>query len=65
MHLGDDLFEGRSTPQFQKNTDGAEVVFVIDDWAAKVQAGYTTATVYLDAKGWQSSLCDEPRLAFR
>jgi hypothetical protein len=57
MHLGDDLFQGSVNSQFQKKTDGAEVVFVIDDWAAKVQAGYTTATVYLDAKGWQSSLC--------
>lgn len=57
MHLGDDLFEGAVNSQFQKQTDGAELAFVIDDWAAKVQAGYTKATVYLDAKGWQSSLC--------
>ena len=58
MHLGDDLFEGAVNSQFQKKTDGAELVFVIDDWAAKVQAGYTKATVYLDAKGWQSSQCE-------
>ncbi|MGL6110143.1 MAG: hypothetical protein ACRC2B_08600 [Rubrivivax sp.] len=57
MHLGDDLFEGSANSQFQKTTDGTELVFVIDDWAAKVKAGYTKATVYLDAKGWQTSLC--------
>ena len=51
MHLGDDLFAGAVNSQFQKKTDGAELVFVIEDWAAKVQAGYTKATVYLDAKG--------------
>jgi hypothetical protein len=27
------------------------LAFVIDDWADKVKAGYTKATVYLDAKG--------------
>jgi uncharacterized protein (DUF2141 family) len=58
MHLGDDLFEGAVNSQFQKKTDGAELAFVIDDWAAKLQAGYTKATVYLDAKGWQSSQCE-------
>jgi hypothetical protein len=57
MHLGDDLFEGAVNSQFQKKTDGAELAFVIDDWAAKVKAGYTKATVYLDAKGWQTSQC--------
>ena len=57
MHLGDDLFEGAVNSQFQKKTDGAELAFVIDDWAAKVKAGYTKATVYLDAKGWQTSHC--------
>jgi len=57
MHLGDDRFEGAANSQFQKRTDGAELSFVIADWAAKVQAGYTKATVYLDAKGWQSSQC--------
>jgi hypothetical protein len=58
MHLGDDQFEGAVNSQFQKKTDGAELSFVIDDWAAKVRAGYTKATVYLDAKGWQSNACD-------
>lgn len=58
MHLGDDLFEGSVNSQFQKKTDGAELVFVIDDWAAKVKAGYTKATVYLDAKGWQTIVCN-------
>jgi len=57
MHLGDDLFEGAANSQFQKKTDGAELAFVIDDWAAKVKAGYTKATVYLDAKGWQTDRC--------
>jgi hypothetical protein len=57
MHLGDDLFEGTVNSQFQKKTDGTELAFVIADWAAKVQAGYTKATVYLDAKGWQTDIC--------
>jgi len=57
MHLGDDLFEGAVNSQFQKKTDGTELVLVVDDWATKVKAGYTKATVYLDAKGWQTSLC--------
>jgi hypothetical protein len=57
MHLGDDLFEGAANSQFQKKTDGSQLVFVIDDWAAKAQAGYTKATVYLDAKGWQTDRC--------
>ncbi len=57
MHLGDDRFDGVVNSQFQKKTDGAKLSFVISDWAAKVQAGYTQATVYLDAKGWQSDRC--------
>jgi hypothetical protein len=57
MHLGDDLFEGTVNSQFQKKSDGTELAFVIPDWAAKVQAGYTKATVYLDAKGWQTDVC--------
>jgi len=56
-HLGDDQFDGTVNSQFQKKSDGPQLVFVIADWAAKVQAGYTRATVYLDAKGWQSNLC--------
>jgi hypothetical protein len=58
MHLGDDLFEGTANSQFQKKSDGAEVTFVIADWAAKVREGYTKATVYLDAKGWQTNICN-------
>jgi hypothetical protein len=58
MHLGDDLFEGTVNSQFQKKSDGAQVAFVISDWAAKVSAGYTKATVYIDAKGWQTDSCD-------
>jgi hypothetical protein len=58
MHLGDDRFEGAVNSQFQKKTDGSQLVFVIDDWAAKLTAGYTKATVYLDAKGWQTSSCN-------
>ena len=58
MHLGDDLFEVTVNSQFQKKSDGAELAFVISDWAAKVQAGYTKATVYLDAKGWQTDFCN-------
>jgi hypothetical protein len=58
MHLGDDRFEGAANSQFQKKTDGAQLSFVVADWAAKVRAGYTKATVYLDAKGWQSDRCE-------
>lgn len=58
MHLGDGLFEGANNSQFQKPTDGAELVFPIADWAAQVsRPGVTKATVYLDAKGWQSDVC--------
>lgn len=57
MHLGDDRFDGAVNSQFQKQTDGAQLSFAIADWAAKLQAGYTRATVYLDAKGWQSERC--------
>lgn len=59
MHLGDNLYEGTVNSQFQKATDGAELVFRIADWAEQVKlAGITKATVYLDAKGWQSNICD-------
>jgi len=58
MHLGDDAFDGTVNSQFQKKSDGAALAFVIADWAAKVKAGYTKVTVYLDAKGWQSNDCD-------
>jgi hypothetical protein len=58
MHLGDDQFEGSVNSQFQKATDGSELLFPIEDWADQVKrAGVTTATVYLDAKGWQSDVC--------
>ncbi|HMO46174.1 MAG TPA: hypothetical protein PKB14_09110 [Rubrivivax sp.] len=58
MHLGDDLFDGAVNSQFQKATDGAELVLPISDWAAQVsRPGITKATVYLDAKGWQSDMC--------
>jgi len=57
MHLGDDQFEGATNSQFQKKSDGTQLTFVIADWAAKVQAGNTKATVYLDAKGWQTNRC--------
>jgi hypothetical protein len=59
MHLGDGAYEGSANSQFQKATDGAEVVFRIADWAEQTKAaGVTKATVYLDAKGWQSDICD-------
>jgi hypothetical protein len=58
MHLGDDLFEGSVNSQFQKASDGVELVFPIADWAEQLKAaGITKATVYLDAKGWQSGIC--------
>lgn len=59
MHLGDDAFEGSANSRFQKPTDGAELVFPIADWADQVsKPGVTKATVYLDAKGWQSKFCE-------
>lgn len=59
MHLGDDLFEGSVNSQFQKASDGVELVFPIADWAEQLKAvGITKATVYLDAKGWQSGICN-------
>jgi hypothetical protein len=58
MHLGDDAFEGSVNSRFQKPTDGTELVFAIADWADQVKKpGVTKATVYLDAKGWQSNFC--------
>ena len=58
MHLGDDVFAGAANSRFQKATDGAQLVFPIADWAAQTKApGITKATVYLDAKGWQSDIC--------
>lgn len=58
MHLGDDAFEGSVNSQFQKPTDGIDLVFRIADWAEQAKAtGVTKATVYLDAKGWQSNIC--------
>ncbi len=58
MHVGDDLFDGGANSQFQKPTDGEELVFPIADWAEKVALpNVTKATVYLDAKGWQSDIC--------
>jgi hypothetical protein len=56
-HLGNGDAEGSVNSQFQKATDGLEKSFVVDDWAAKMKAGYTKATVYVDAKGWQSDIC--------
>lgn len=59
MHLGDDQFQGSVNSQFQKKSDGAVLTFPITDWADQVKvAGVTKATVYLDAKGWQSNVCD-------
>jgi hypothetical protein len=59
MHLGDDVFEGVTNSLLQKPTDGAELAFPIADWAEQVKsAGITKATVYLDAKGWQSDVCE-------
>lgn len=57
-HLGDEQFEGSTNSQFQKPTDGAELVFPIADWADQVKVpGVTKATVFLDAKGWESDVC--------
>ena len=58
-HLGDENFLGSANSQFQKPTDGVELSFAITDWAAQTAvAGVSRATVYLDAKGWQSNVCN-------
>jgi len=58
MHLGDDRYEGAVNSQFQKASDGVELAFPIADWAEQLKAaGVTKATVYLDAKGWQTGTC--------
>jgi hypothetical protein len=59
MHLGDDAFEGAVNSQFQKSSDGVALAFPIPDWSEQVRIhGAKTATVYIDAKGWQSDICN-------
>jgi hypothetical protein len=59
MHLGDDAFEGAVNSQFQKSSDGVALTFPIPDWSKQVRVhGAKTATVYVDAKGWQSDTCN-------
>jgi hypothetical protein len=76
-HLGDEQFvaSGVNT-QFQKATDTVTLLdadplndqpslkFAVPDWAAKVQAGgYTKATVTLDIKGMQATICPNDAIA--
>lgn len=56
-HLGDGRFSDEINSKFQKANDGPTMELVIADWAAKVAAGFTQATVYLDHKGWQTTTC--------
>lgn len=75
-HLGDEQFAGGANDLFQKSTDTTTLLgtdpsddkpyleFSIPDWAAKVQAGgYTKATVTLDIKGMQTTICPNDAVA--
>jgi hypothetical protein len=76
-HLGDEKFVASGVNTlFQKATDTVTLLdadplndqpfleFAIPDWAAKVQAGgYTKATVTLDIKGMQATICPNDAIA--
>jgi hypothetical protein len=58
-HIGDGLFDGTANSQFQTAAIGPSADFPIADWGTKLQANasWTRATVVLEAKGWQTTLC--------
>jgi hypothetical protein len=58
-HIGDSNFQGQPNSQLQKRVpDGATLEFPIADWAVQVaKPGVTKATVVIDHKGWQTSIC--------
>ena len=58
-HIGDSNFQGQPNSQLQKKVpDGAALEFPIADWDVQVKKeGITRATVVLDHKGWQTSIC--------
>jgi hypothetical protein len=76
-HLGDEKFVASGVNTlFQKATDTVTLIdadasndkpyleFGVADWAAKVQAGgYTKATVTLDIKGMQTTICPNNAIA--
>jgi hypothetical protein len=64
-HIGDSNFQGQPNSQLQKKVpDGAVLEFPISDWAAQVaKAGVTKATVVIDHKGWQTSICPTNTIA--
>lgn len=58
-HIGDSNFQGKVNSQLQKKVpDGPSREFEISNWAAQVaKNGVTKATVVLDHKAWQTSIC--------
>ena len=58
-HIGDSNFQGQPNSQLQKKVpDGTVLEFPIADWDVQVKKeGITRATVVLDHKGWQTSIC--------
>jgi len=64
-HIGDSNYQGQVNSQLQKKApDGPTLEFEISDWAAQVaKNGVTKATVVLDHKGWQTSLCPSNTIA--
>lgn len=64
-HVGDSNFQGQPNSQLQKKVpDGAALEFEISDWASQVaKPGVTKATVVIDHKGWQTSICPTNTIA--
>jgi hypothetical protein len=64
-HIGDSNFQGQPNSQLQKRApDGAALEFPIADWDLQVKKeGVTRATVVLDHKGWQTSICPDNSIA--
>jgi hypothetical protein len=60
-HIGDGAYSGEVNSQFQTAAVGtfADFPIAIADWGAKLRANptWTRATVVLEAKGWQTTLC--------
>jgi hypothetical protein len=66
-HIGDSNFQGQPNSQLQKKVpDGGALEFEIADWATQVaKPGITKATVVIDHKGWQTSICPRNTLALQ
>lgn len=55
FHLGDEMYNGRINSQFQKNTDGVELLFRFEN-----SPEYTKLKLSFEAKGLESHLFDIP-----